>query len=117
VADVVKHAYAAAFHDPRFPPLSAEEFSTISIDISVLTPQQPIDFANEDELLSTLRPGVDGLTIKDGHHHSTFLPSVWKQIPDRGKFLQQLKLKAGLPSNYWSSSLKAYRYTTFNFSD
>ncbi|MCG7952537.1 MAG: AMMECR1 domain-containing protein, partial [Candidatus Thiodiazotropha endolucinida] len=59
---------------------------------------------------------ADDLILLDGHHRGTFLPSVWGSIPDTRNFLSHLKQKAGLPANYWSSTLEVYRYETESFS-
>ena len=117
VVDVAKHAYAAAFRDPRFPPLTASEFEQVTIEVSVLSPQIEIPCKSEAELLQCLQPNVDGLTLRDGHQHATFLPSVWEQLPNKKQFLQQLKRKAGMPDNYWSKSLQVSRYTTTQFEE
>ncbi len=111
VSDVVANAYAAAFSDPRFPPLSEPELDDLDISISVLTPPEEIHFHSEEELLEQLRPGIDGVILQEDGRRGTFLPSVWEQLPDRRQFLEHLKLKAGLPPGYWSDSLRAYRYT------
>ena len=115
VLDVVKNAFAAAFNDPRFPALRDFEFDRLEYHISVLTPAEPMSFSSEQDLLSQIRPGIDGLIIQEGHHRGTFLPSVWESLPDRNDFLVHLKNKAGLPPFYWSDTLKVFRYTTESF--
>lgn len=117
VKDVAEHAFAAAFEDPRFPPAQLEELPKLDIHISVLSPPEPIRFGSEEELLAQLRPNVDGLIIRYGHHRATFLPSVWETLPDPYIFLSQLKLKAGLPMDFWSSELQAERYVTESFGE
>jgi len=118
VSDVACNAYAAAFQDPRFPPLSRDELPALRIHISVLSEATPLHFISENDLLRQLRPGVDGLILEEGEsHRSTFLPSVWSSLPDPRQFLQQLKLKAGLPPDYWSDSLRVLRYTTESFGE
>jgi len=117
IADVVLHAFSAAFRDSRFSPVGVDELEELHIEISVLTPQQPIKVANEEELLRVLVSGVDGLTLKDNHYHSTFLPSVWDQLPDKKEFLSHLKAKAGMPEGYWSDTLEAFRYHTVSFEE
>ena len=74
-------------------------------------------FDSEQDLLKQIRPRVDGLILKDGNYRGTFLPSVWKSLPDAELFLQHLKLKAGLPADHWSDSLEVWRYTTESFGD
>ncbi len=117
VADVAENAFNAAFRDPRFPPLTAGEFDDLEVHISVLSPPEPLAFDSEADLLEKIRPGVDGLILEEGPYRGTFLPSVWEQLPERGQFLAQLKMKAGLPPDYWSDTLKVYRYTTESFSE
>ena len=112
VKEVADSAFAAAFRDTRFPPLGADELDALHIHISVLTPQQQLDVRSEQELLDLLLPGVDGLTLEEGYFRSTFLPDVWEKLPDKREFLQHLKLKAGLPADYWSDSIKVFRYRT-----
>ena len=110
ISDVAEHAFAAAFRDPRFSPLTKEEFSDIEVHISLLTTPEELKASSEKELLQKLRPGVDGLILQDDWHQATFLPSVWQQLPDATQFLHHLKEKAGLPGNYWSDELRFKRY-------
>ncbi len=111
VEDISHNAYAAAFTDPRFTALTAAEFPQLEYHISILSDTSPVEFNSEQDLLEQIRPGVDGLVLEEGRMRGTFLPSVWEQLPDRKQFLAHLKQKAGLPSNYWSDSLKVSRYT------
>ncbi|TCT20691.1 AmmeMemoRadiSam system protein A [Thiobaca trueperi] len=115
VEDVAHNAFAAAFEDPRFPRLRPTEFAGLDLKISILTPAEPLTFASEAELLSQIRPGIDGLILQDRRHRGTFLPSVWEQLPDPVDFLEHLKRKAGLPGGYWSNSLRVLRYTSESF--
>jgi AmmeMemoRadiSam system protein A len=117
VDDVAEHAYAAAFRDPRFPPLSADEVGDLELHISVLSVPEEIPFGSERELLEQIMPGEDGLILEDVGRKGTFLPSVWEQLPDKAMFLAHLKQKAGLPANYWSDTLRVWRYRTNSFSD
>ena len=112
VEDVANNAYAAAFEDPRFPPLRDAELAELEIHISVLTPARPMQFTSQNDLVRQLRPGVDGLILAEGSHRGTFLPSVWESLPDPRDFLTQLKLKAGLPPHYWSATVTIQRYET-----
>jgi AmmeMemoRadiSam system protein A len=116
IEDVTENAYAAAFRDPRFIPLSAKEFDELEYHISVLNP--PVDFPvkSEQDLLQQLRPGQDGLILEEGAHRATFLPSVWDGLLSSHDFLHHLKLKAGLPADYWSDSLRFKRYEVEEFS-
>ncbi|HHJ80660.1 MAG TPA: AmmeMemoRadiSam system protein A [Candidatus Tenderia electrophaga] len=113
--DVAHNAYAAAFNDPRFLPLSQAEFEQLEIHISILSPAEEMAFTSEQGLINQLRPGIDGLILQAGQQRGTFLPSVWQQLPEPEQFIQQLKLKAGLPANYWSANLRVWRYTSLSF--
>lgn len=111
VKDIVHNAYAAAFSDPRFPPLTENEFPNLDIHISILNKPEPIHFTSEQDLINQLRPGIDGLILADKGRRGTFLPSVWESLPDPALFFAHLKLKAGLPHDYWSNTLTVQRYT------
>lgn len=115
VADVAENAFAAAFRDPRFPPLGEGELDGLELHVSVLSAPEPMAFDNEADLINQLRPGVDGLILSDRGRHGTFLPSVWASLPAPRDFLNHLKLKAGLPADHWSASLRVERYTTESF--
>ena len=115
VADVAEHAYAAAFRDPRFSPLSEDEYADLQYHISILGETTPMQFKDEQDLLSQIRPGIDGLVLSEGLHKGTFLPSVWDSLPTPALFLRHLKQKAGLPTDHWSDSLKVERYTVEEF--
>ena len=117
ICDVAENAFSAAFRDPRFPPLKAAELKSISLELSVLGQAERIVFDSEQDLLMQIRPELDGLILRDGNYRGTFLPSVWKSLPDARQFLQHLKLKAGLPADHWSDTLEVWRYTTESFGD
>ncbi|MBD3609868.1 MAG: AmmeMemoRadiSam system protein A [Gammaproteobacteria bacterium] len=115
VDDVNENAYSAAFRDPRFPPLSLEEFPLLDIHISILQPAKDMQVTDEADLLSQLRPGIDGLILQEGPHRATFLPSVWESLSTPEQFVSQLKLKAGLHRDYWSKTIHFQSYETFSF--
>ncbi len=112
VVDVAMNAYAAAFQDPRFSPLSKEELPLITISISILSEPEPIHVNSEAELLKTLRPGIDGLIIEKGSQRGTFLPSVWEELPTPEEFLHHLKKKAGIHAGDSTTNIRYSRYTT-----
>ena len=115
VQDIAHNAYAAAFSDIRFSPLIKTEYPNLDIHISILSEPKPMQFSSEENLISQLRPGIDGLILSDNGHRGTFLPSVWESLTDPKTFLAHLKLKAGLPQDYWSDTLQVQRYTTEMF--
>ncbi len=109
--DITENAIAAAFNDPRFPPLRRTELEQTRIEVSLLDTPEPIDFSDETEALGQLCPGVDGLILNCGQHRATFLPQVWESLPTPRLFLELLKLKAGLPGDFWSPALRLSRYS------
>ena len=116
--DARLNALAAAFEDPRFPPLTAVEFSRIKVEVSVLSPPQPLAYDGADDLLRQLRPGVDGVVLERGWNRATFLPQVWEQLPDPEEFLAHLCYKAGLSSDAWRSpTLKISTYQVEKFKE
>jgi len=110
VKDVEENALAAAFRDPRFKPLSAEELPMTHVEVSLLTPAEAISFTSEADALAQLRPEIDGVILIAGNRRSTYLPQVWEQLPDPASFMAHLKQKAGLPANYWGPDLRIERY-------
>ncbi|MGZ8153158.1 MAG: AmmeMemoRadiSam system protein A [Methylovulum sp.] len=112
VEDIAENAFSAAFKDSRFPPLGRDEVDALDIHLSILTPAEPITQTSEEDLLTQLQPGIDGLILEEGRRRATFLPSVWEQLPRPKEFLRHLKQKAGLPADYWSKNIHFYRYRT-----
>ena len=112
VVSVAENAFKAAFRDPRFPPLRDVEIPGLEIHISVLGPLERVDVGSEDDLVSLLRPHVDGVLLREGSHQGTFLPAVWDSLPDTPQFVRELKRKAGLPGDYWSDALEVWRFTS-----
>lgn len=115
--DVWHNAWASAFADPRFAPLTSDEFEHLSVHISVLSELEPLTVDSEATLLGCLRPGTDGLLLRAGARQATFLPAVWRQLPDPRDFVRQLKHKAGWPPQLWPHGMQAYRYTTESFGE
>ncbi|WP_369602882.1 AmmeMemoRadiSam system protein A [Hahella sp. SMD15-11] len=110
--DVWENARAAAFRDPRFPPLSAAEWRDVDVEVSVLTPPRPLPVSGEAELRQRLQPGKDGVILSWRGHRATFLPDVWAQLPDPAEFLAHLKRKAGLPEDFWAPDMQVQIYGT-----
>lgn len=108
--DVRENAIAAAFRDPRFPPLAAAEFVVVAVEVSLLSADERIEIVDEVDLVGRLRPGVDGLILQYGSHRATFLPQVWDTLADPWAFLAALKRKAGLPEGFWSPRVNVSRY-------
>ena len=116
VSSVADNAYAAAFRDPRFPVLTLPELAGLTIHISVLGILQAVACDSEADLLRQLQAGIDGWVIQERDFRGTFLPSVWETLPDPRLFLEHLKQKAGLATDYWSDTIEVWRYSTESFS-
>ena len=99
--EVVSMTIQTAFHDPRFMPVQAPEVDELHIEISILTPSQPLEFSDPDDLLRKLHPGQDGVTLRLGNRRATFLPQVWENYPDPRVFLSLLAQKMGHPPDAW----------------
>jgi AmmeMemoRadiSam system protein A len=106
-------AVAAAFHDPRFRPLQADELAGLSIEISVLSPLRLINSTDEIEV------GKHGLYIVNGFNRGLLLPQVATQYHwDRLQFLEQTCCKAGLPPDAWKDpQTKIYVFSAAVFAD
>jgi AmmeMemoRadiSam system protein A len=115
--DVARNARAAALRDPRFPPLSGEELEEVDVEVSLLSPAQPLSFRDEQDLLRQLETERPGLVLEHGRRRSTFLPQVWEQLPDPRDFLRHLKAKAGLPPDFWSDEIRVSFYTVEKWSE
>lgn len=110
VVDVCLNARNAAFKDPRFSPVQANEFEKLHFSISLLSRPEKIDFENEEDLIEKLVPEIDGVIIRDAGRQAVYLPEVWKQIPDKKEFLSSLKQKAGLTPEWFSDTFEAFRF-------
>ena len=108
--DIAENAVAAALHDRRFSPVEAYELKTIEVEVSLLTPSEPLACEDEYDAMRKLRPGIDGVVIEYGQRRATFLPQVWENLPDVPIFLRELKRKAGLPADFWHPDLRLRRY-------
>ena len=108
--DVMENARAAAFRDPRFPPLTRADWPRCRVEVSLLSAPKPIRFADERDLLEQIRPGEDGLILEADGRRATFLPQVWETIPDKKAFIGELKRKAGIPADTRLSRCRVSRY-------
>ena len=110
--DVAHNAVAASLHDPRFPPLSPGDLAHTTIEVLVLSERVPLPHSSEESVVAALRPGIDGVVLEAGpFNRATFLPQVWEDLPDPQDFLNHLKLKAGLPTEWWSEEARLELYT------
>jgi len=115
--DVAANAVAAAFEDSRFASLTAEELGRMKIEVSVLSSSEVIEAGDRTELLESLRPGVDGVVVESGSHRATFLPQVWRSLPEPDAFVRELVKKAGLPPPAAPPETEFRRYTVESWSE
>jgi AmmeMemoRadiSam system protein A len=116
--DVRNNALAAAFQDPRFPPLTLHELPDVVIEVSVLSRPEVLQYMDATDLVQKLRPGIDGVILESGWHRSTFLPQVWDQLPSHEDFLGHLCIKAGLSAGAWrNASMKISTYQVEEFDE
>lgn len=111
IHDVAKSAFSAAFQDPRFRPMTTAEIANADLGLSVLSVACRFPVEDEADLLKKVRPGVDGLILRDAGRQGLFLPSVWDQLKEPEDFITGLKRKAGLPEDHWSDDIEFFRYT------
>lgn len=116
VLDVAHNAQAAAFKDPRFNAINAEDYQAIDIHISILSAPVHLAADSQQALIDAIEPGVHGLIIEEQGRRATYLPSVWAQIPEPTQFVSELRKKAGLPADGWQSTTRCFTYTTEEFS-
>ena len=110
IDDVISNAKAAAFGDPRFLPLRANELDKIEIEISILTASKEVLYTDKESLRQMIRPGIDGIILKQGNYQATYLPSVWEQLPRFDDFFASLCQKAGLFGDCLDGHPAIYRY-------
>jgi len=114
--DVQEHAVAAALQDFRFPNVEPSELPLIEIEVSVLTPREPLIYDGPDDLIQKIRPGMDGVVLEDGFRKATFLPQVWEKLTSPESFLSQLCMKMGAPDDLWRKKpLKVFTYQVQKF--
>ncbi len=115
-ADVADNARGAAFRDPRFAPLTKEEWPQCRIEVSLLSVPKPLRFADEEDLLSQLQPGEDGVILESGGRRGTFLPQVWESLPAPRSFIRELMKKASLAPDERLARCRVSRYRVVKWS-
>ncbi len=110
--DLIENAKSAAFSDPRFPPLSLEEFESpdFSLEISILSEPKPLPYSDISDLKSKIVPNRDGVILKKGSYQATFLPQVWEQLPEFESFFAHLCQKARLSADCLKMHPEIYTY-------
>ena len=111
IDDIINNALSAAYSDPRFSPLHPEELSHINLEVSVLSTPEILEYSNFDDLLTKIRPHIDGLILNDGIYRGTFLPQVWEELSSPKEFLEHLSYKSGANPSIYQEHPTIYRYT------
>lgn len=117
IQDLRSNARAAATRDPRFPPLTPEELPETDVEVSLLSPLEPVPCGSQQEAVRRLGEGHDGWVLAFREHSGTFLPQVWDSLPEPRDFLQRLKEKAGLPPDFWDPEIRLWRYSVEKWGD
>lgn len=112
--NVVRNALAAAFSDPRFPPLQLNELKDLTIEVSVLSTPKDYQPKNTEELLKFLKKEKPGLILEKDGTRALFLPQVWEELPRPEEFLSHLCMKAGLEADEWKNQGIKYQIFRIN---
>jgi AmmeMemoRadiSam system protein A len=115
--DLIHNARGAAHRDPRFEPLQRNELDRVRFEVSLLSPLEPLEVKTEQEAISALRPGTDGVLLQWGPYRGVFIPKMWKQLPDPLEFLAFLRRKAGLSSQDWYPGTRLWRFTAEDWAE
>ncbi len=108
---VAETARAAAFDDSRFPPVDKEEAANLKIELSILSPPQPL-------LPEEIKIGRHGLLISQQGRRGLLLPQVpIERNWDRTTFLEQTCRKAGLPHDAWQNGAAVLAFSAEVFGD
>ncbi|MGR5176506.1 AmmeMemoRadiSam system protein A [Vibrio parahaemolyticus] len=110
VLEVERKTRSAACQDRRFTPLQREQINDLTIEVSVLTPPQPLSIESEQDLLCYLKHRKCGVILSDGYRSALFLPQVWEALPAPTDFLNHLKQKAGWHADYWSDDISVQTF-------
>ncbi len=118
---VIRAAIAAAFEDPRFPPLAKEEIDRVTVEVSILTPPERIDDKVESrlDLPRLVVVGKHGLIVRRGAYSGLLLPQVAVEYSwDPEEFLSQTCIKAGMWVDCWlKEGTEVYRFSAEIFEE
>lgn len=97
--DIISNAQSAALRDPRFKPLTLEEFDKVTIEVSILSEPKPLNYNNVADLKKKIKPFEDGVVLKLNKNQATYLPQVWEDLPSFDTFFSSLCQKANLSTD------------------
>jgi uncharacterized protein (TIGR00296 family) len=116
---LVDSAINAATRDPRFPSVKLKEMDKLVVEVSLLTPPEPVEAKNPQDYLELIQIGRDGLIVEKGASRGLLLPQVpveWKWDVD--EFLSHTCMKAGLPADCWlHESTRFFKFSAVVFSE
>ncbi len=115
IEDIIANAKSAAFRDPRFPKLTREELHVIDVEVSVLTKPELLEYSDVEDLKIKIRPNIDGVILKLNSNQATFLPQVWKDLPEFENFFGHLFRKAGLPMDSFKNKPQISTYQVLTY--
>ena len=116
---IIRSAKAAATQDPRFSPVKKEELDRIVVEVSLLTPPEPLKASNPDEYPQKIKIGEHGLIVQMDGRGGLLLPQVPVELEwNSYEFLNNLCMKAGLPSKCWrTGKAKLFTFTAEVFEE
>ncbi|MBN1968987.1 MAG: AmmeMemoRadiSam system protein A [Candidatus Delongbacteria bacterium] len=116
--DIVGNALNAAFRDPRFLPLTADEYKRCKIEVSQLSPRTKISYKCYSDLKDIIKPSIHGVYLQKGYNSSTFLPQVWEELNDFDQFFFYLCKKGNLQfQDLMNGEIEIFIYTVNIFSE
>ncbi|MEM2968554.1 MAG: TIGR00296 family protein [Candidatus Bathyarchaeia archaeon] len=119
VEAVIDSAISAATRDPRFHPLSLKELGNVVFEVSVLTPPELVEVKKQEDYVSKIKVGEDGLIVEKGLFKGLLLPQVpveWGWCEE--EFLCQCCIKAGLPPDSWlTKGTRIYKFSAIIFEE
>jgi len=116
---LIDSAISSAVHDPRFTPVKRDEFDSLVVEVSVLTPPELISVSSPKEYPRHVRVGVDGLIVKWRFGSGLLLPQVPLEFGwDAEEFLSHTCMKAGATPDCWlTRDVEIYRFQSIIFEE
>jgi AmmeMemoRadiSam system protein A len=108
--DIIRNALSAAFNDPRFSPLTSDEFNELYLEVSLLSEPVFVKYKDYNDLRTKITPKEDGLILKYKNYQGTFLPQVWDELNEIDIFLEHLSYKAGANPSIYQLHPDIYKY-------
>jgi AmmeMemoRadiSam system protein A len=105
---VARSARSSALHDPRFAAVEPHEVPRLAVEVSLLSPLEPLP---RQELPEGIQVGRDGLVVESGPRRGLLLPQVATELDWSAQtFLEETCRKAALPRDAWRRDAAVYRF-------